>query len=163
MRFLIIILSLIFGSCLSFKGVTISPDIKTYYVELSESTAKAINAPSEINQQFSEALRRKIREQSRLTYSEQDPHVSFYPFIESYKVNSVAPVEGNLVAFNRLDITIKIEYENILDEEDNYSKNFNAFRDFEASTSLQDVESGLIEEIFEDITERVFNDTYSDW
>jgi len=42
-------------------------------------------------------------------------------------------------------------------------KSFQAFQDFNASENLQDLEEELIEVIFDDITERIFNDTFSDW
>lgn len=122
-----------------------------------------LNAPPELAQLFMETLRQKVREQSRLVWNENEPDAIFTPVIKRYTVTSVAPQEGDLVAFNRLDVSLGIDYENIHNEENGYSKSFNAFQDFNASENFQDLEEGLIELIFDDITERIFNDTYSDW
>lgn len=124
---------------------------------------KELNAPPELAQVFMETLRLKIRQQSTLVYNENEPDVIFSPIINRYTVNSVAPQEGDVVAFNRLDVSVSINYENTKNEEDNFSKSFSAFQDFNASENLQELEDDLIEVIFDDITERVFNDTFSDW
>lgn len=149
------------SSCLSFKGVNIPLEMKTYYVVHTE--IQALNAPPEIAQLFSEALRKTIREQSKLVSNDEEPDVMFTPSIRRYSVNAVSPEAGNSTAFNRLTVDVSINYENFLDESKNFTKSFSAFEDFESSTSLQSVEFDLVEDIFIDITERVFNDTYSDW
>lgn len=152
---------LFFVGCISFKGVIIPEGADTYYVEPVE--IRELNAPPVIAQIFMETLRQKVREQSKLTYNENDPDLSFTPIITKYSINSVAPQEGDLVAFNRLDITVSVKYENLRNEEDNYSKTWNAFEDYPATDNFQDREEELLALIFEDITERIFNDTFSDW
>ena len=161
MRIFLIISIFCFSSCISFRGITIPTGVDSFYVEIP--VVNELNAPPELAQVFMETLRQKVREQSRLVWDENEPHVGFTPIIKKYTVTSVAPQEGDLVAFNRLDVTVSIEYEDTTDEENNYSKSFSAFQDFNATENFQDLEEGLIEMIFEDITERIFNDTFSDW
>jgi len=161
MRYFIILMVVFLSSCLSFKGITIPTEVKTYYVEPVE--IRELNAPAEISQVFMETLRQKVREQSKLIFDDSDPHVIFTPVITKYSVNSVAPQEGDLVAFNRLDISISISYEDTKNEENDYTKTFNAFEDYPANENFQDREEELIATIFDDITERIFNDTFSDW
>ena len=164
MRYILVISALFFSSCFSFQGITIPTGVTTFYVEMP--VVNELNAPPEIAQIFMETLRQKVREQSKLVWNEYEPDVIFTPIIKRYTVTSVAPQEGDLVAFNRLDVSISIDYENTKGkdgEEDTYSKSFQAFQDFNASENLQDLEEGLIEVIFDDITERIFNDTFSDW
>ncbi len=161
MRILICISFFIISGCISFKGTTIPQDVNTFSVEMP--IVKELNAPPELAQIFMETLRQKVREQSRLVFNDSEPDVIFKPTINRYSVTSVAPQEGDLVAFNRLDISISIDYNNTKNEEDDYSKPFSAFQDFNASENFQDLEEGLIELIFDDITERIFNGTFSDW
>ncbi len=161
MRYFILTFILFLSSCLSFKGITIPQGVKTFYVEPPVISER--NAPPEIGQIFMETLRLKIRQQSNLIFDDSDPHVIFSPVISRYSVNAVAPQDGDIVAFNRLDVSVTIDYENTLNEEDNFSKSFSAFQDFNATESLQALEEGLIEIIFDDITERAFNETFSDW
>lgn len=161
MRIFIIISIFCVSSCISFKGTTIPTEANSFYVEMP--VVNELNAPPELAQLFMETLRQKVREQSRLVWNENEPDLIFTPVIKKYTVTSVAPQEGALVAFNRLDVSVSIDYENIHNEEDDYSKPFNAFQDFNASENLQDLEEELIAVIFDDITERIFNDTFSDW
>ncbi len=161
MKKFLIFACLYFTACFSFKGITIPTDVDTFYVETVE--VREVNAPPELAQVFQETLRQKIRQQSRLVYNDNDPDVVFSPVITKFRVNAVAPQEGDLVAFTRLEISVSIDYENTKNEEDNFKKSWSAFEDFESTQNLYDVQDGLIALIFEDITERVFNDTYSDW
>ena len=110
------------SSCISFRGTTIPTGVETFYVEMP--VVNELNAPPELAQVFMETLRQKVREQSRLLWSENDPHVIFTPVIKKYTVTSVAPQEGDLVAFNRLDVTVSIDYENTIgeNEDDGYKQ-----------------------------------------
>ena len=75
MRYLSIILLCFFSSCYGFKGISIPPDINTFYVEDFEN--RAPNAPGGINQTFSETLRTKIRNESKLTLVDRDADITF--------------------------------------------------------------------------------------
>ncbi len=95
----LLLISLLSG-CYSFKGISIPPEAETYYV--NDFTLRANNAPAQIDQLWSEALREKIRNESRLTYNEQSPDIEFEGSITSYQVIGTAPQEGNTVALNKL-------------------------------------------------------------
>jgi len=148
-------------SCFSFKGISIPSDVNTFYVE--DFTISAYNTPGDINQVFAEALRQKIRNESRLQYSDRDPDITFSGIITHFNVNSVAPTEGNTTALNRLEIKIKVNYENAKNEEDTWSNNFSFFEDFDSTQDLQSMQDGLIENIFRQLTEDVFNKAFTNW
>ena len=56
-------LTLLLNSCYTFKGISISPDINTYFV--GNFDHRALNAPADIHVLFGEALRNKIRKLDR--------------------------------------------------------------------------------------------------
>lgn len=151
-----------FTSCISFKGVVIPNEVKTFYIAPVERSA-SVYAPAEVDQIYFEDLQRTIRRQSRLNYNDEEPDAQFSPTLQIYRLEAVAPIEGTTVAFSRLYIEVKVEYEDFTNEQNNKTISVNDQRDYDSSINLTDVEIGLVEEIFEEINERIFNQIYSDW
>ncbi len=158
---LILFCLLCFSSCYSFKGISIPSNINSYLVE--DFTLISRDAPSDLNQQFSEALRKKIREESRLSNSTDNPDIIFKGTITNYKISFVAPEEGNTTSLNRLEISVKIEYSNELNDDDSWTKNYSDFEDYDSTSDFQSIQDGLIEVITNDIMERIFNDAFTNW
>jgi hypothetical protein len=156
----------VLSSCYSFKGTTISPDVKTFYIASFRNTAS--NAPAEIGQLFSDKLRDKVLRESRLAYSEQDISVEFEGAVTSYSVTSVAPTNNAATgvvgsSLNRLQITVQVSYLNNVTDEDTWSQSFSFFQDFDSNEDLVSVQDDLIDAIFEQITEDVFNRAFTNW
>jgi len=149
------------GFFYDFKGISISSDIKTFYVEDFSRAAAA--CPIDLDQLFAESLRQKIRDQSRLTKNETEPDIAFTGSVSSYRTVSVAPEEGNTTSLNRLEIGVKVEYINYLKEEDNWKKSYSAFEDYDSNADFNDLEESLTADIVEDIVERIFNDAFTNW
>jgi len=148
-------------SCYNFKGISIPPDIKTYSVENFSYASR--DFPSDLNIIFTEELRRKIREETRLVNDDLNPDIVFSGSIIKYDIDYVAPDPDNTTNLNRLEISVKINYVNEKNEEDNYSKNYSDFEDFDSNTNFQSIQEELNETIIEDILERVFNDAFTGW
>lgn len=164
MNRLLLILSIIALSelgCYSFKGISIPPDVTTFYVPVFE--IRALNAPPAIGQQFSERLKDKIRNESRLVWNEEQPDVEFTGNIADFKVNPVAPQPGETVAINRLEIVVTVNFINHKDEKKNWKNNFTYFSDFGTDQNLLDVQEGLILVIYEQLVEDIFNKAFTDW
>ena len=162
------ILVLLFSVCLlsegckySLKGVSIPPDVNTFYV--NEFDVQASNAPASINIEFTQTLTRLIQAESRLRQNDEDPDVEFRGTITQYAVSSEAPLPGENVSFNRLTIGVRVEYWSNLNDEQIFEKNFSQFLDFDADENILDIQDDLIEEIYEFITEKVFREAFSDW
>ncbi len=157
----ILLVFITFSSCYSLKGISIPSDVNTFYVD--DFTISALNAPADINQIFAESLREKVRNESRLQYREVDPDIIFSGSVSNYRVNSVAPTEGNTTALNRLEIKVKVDYENVNNEDENWTQNFSFFQDFDSSQDLQSLQDELITTIFRQLTEDVFNKAFTNW
>jgi hypothetical protein len=148
------------SSCYTFKGTTISPDVTTFYIGNFRNNAP--NAPAEIGQLFSDKLRDKVL----MAYTETDMSIEFDGAVTGYTVSSVAPSssDGQIgSSLNRLLININVDYINHIDEEESFTQSFSFFQDFESSSNLADVQDALIDDIFEQITEDIFNRAFSNW
>lgn len=156
-----LILYMCLTGCYSFKGISIPPEINTYYVKNFGN--RAFGAPVDIEVKFSEALRNKIRNESRLKFQETDPDVEFSGEVTNFVVSAEAPVAGNTVALNKLDISVLVKYTDTKNDKNNYERNFSFFETFASDLDLQTVQDRLIKNIFDQIVERIFNDTYTTW
>ncbi len=160
-RYLIWISVLCFTACYSFKGITIPPEVNTFYVENFQ--LRTSSAPAAIEIELSEALRRKVREESRLRASETNPDVEFFGNITGYRVEFAGAQQGDQAALNRLLLNVSVTYTDNLDDENSYTKNYSQITTFSANVDLSDVEEGLVTTLIDEITEQIFNDTYTDW
>jgi hypothetical protein len=157
---LLLVLRWISG-CYSLKGYSIAADVETFYVGQFKITA--LNAPATINQTFVESLKDKISRESRLKYTEVDPDLDFNGNIQSFNVGGVAPQPGETTAFNRLTIHVSVEYTNHLNEKEKWTRTFSHFADFPSDQNLLQVQDALIEIIFNQIMEDIFNQAFNNW
>lgn len=145
----------------SFTGISIPDNVRTFYV--APFDVEAPNAEPTISQTFSDALRDKIQIESRLNQSEVDPHCEFKGTITRYQVSSVAPQPGELTAFNRLDVTVNVEFINQKDDTQSWKQSFSYFSDFASDEIFLDIQDGLIETINEQLVEDIFNKAFTNW
>jgi len=160
MRYLALI-SLILSGCYSFSGISIAPEVKTYYVGLFEDNTDE-SLPN-LAQNMSEALKEKIRTESRLIFLDVDPDVEFKGTIVDYRISSEAPRPGEISAINRLTIVLSVEYLNNKTEGKGWTRNFQFFYDFSSDTDLSSVQDRAIKTITDQIMEDIFNAAFADW
>lgn len=154
--------ALLFGSCYSFRGISIDyATVKSYYVE--QFTNNALNAQPALAQRLAEDLKEKIRTESRLVLNDENPDIEFKGAIVRYDVTSEAPQPGETTALNRLTITTAIEYINNQDESKGWKKNFSFFFDFPSSQDLASVEDDAVTTISNQMMEDIFNAAFTDW
>ena len=86
--------------CYSFRGVTISPDTKTFSVSLFTSNAQA--APPTLAQNFTERLKDKIRNNTRLSLVNSDnANLTFVGQVVGYDIVAIAPQPGQVAQTNQ--------------------------------------------------------------
>ena len=159
--YLICILGVLQAGCYSFKGFSVDPSLNSFRVAQFGITAP--NAPPNINQTFSEGLKRKISRESRLVLDEVNPDIQFGGTVTRYHVSAVSPEPGEFAALQRLEITVSIEYTNFRDPEDKWTQNFSFFADYPPEQNLLDVQDDLILIIFDQIEEDIFNKAFTNW
>ncbi len=152
---------LLLSGCYGFKGISIPTDVNSYFIENFQNNAP--QAPGDINQRFSEALRSKIRNESRLVYTEQNPDIEFSGSITGFRITPEAPQAGNTVALNKLEITVSVNFVNNKYDNKNWKKQFSYFRTFESDKDFISIQETLISEIFKQLMENIFNEAFTGW
>lgn len=161
-KFIIFLVISIFTSCsIRFNAYDISPEVRTFSVEQFETTAG--NAPPTIGQQFSEQLKQRILNDTKLQYRVSKGDIEFSGAITAYQISPIAPQPGQTVALQRLTIRMEIDYKSSKQEIKNWSPSFSRFADFSAEADLSSVENQLVKEIYTQIIEDVFNKAFSNW
>ncbi|HMO40490.1 MAG TPA: LPS assembly lipoprotein LptE [Saprospiraceae bacterium] len=157
----VLLVSNCLSGCYSLSGVSISPDVRTYYVEQFRNNAE--NAPPALEQRLTEDFKEKIRTESRLIFSDTDPDLEFKGSIVDFRVTSEAPQPGELTAINRLTINMAIEYINNKEKDKGWKSNFSFFFDFPSTQDLISVQDEAIRVISNQLMEDIFNKAFTDW
>lgn len=135
--------------------------MNTFYIEPFELTTT--NAEPTITTVFSETLSDKILTESKLRKTNVDPDYTFGGAIIRYQVTPVAPQPGETSAFNRLEISVNVKFENSKDETENFERAFPFFNDFPSDQNILDIQDELIANIFDQIVEDIFNQAFTNW
>ena len=161
---ILLFLSCILSSCgiYSFSGTSIQPDVKTITINYFEYKALKVN-PS-LSNDLTEAVKNQFRKMTSLEQTEMDGDLEITGEITGYDVKATAITAGDQAAQNRLTITVKVSFVNRKHPEDDFTnKSFSAYSDFDATNSLDAVESTLVAEIIEKIVDDIFNATVAQW
>ncbi len=153
---------LLVSGCYSLSNTSIDyTKVKTYYIENFRNNA--LNAFPDVEREFTEGLKEKIRTQSRLVYEDANPDIEFKGTVVDYRISSEAPQPGELVSLNRLTIVLAIEYIDNTNEENNWRSNFSHFVNFDATEDITSIQEDLIEEIRDQLMEDIFNKAFTNW
>ena len=145
----------------SFTGTSIQADVNTITIHYVEYKALRVN-PS-LSNDLTEALQDKFRKLTRLEQVDVDGDLELVCEVTGYDVKATAITADEQAAQNRLTVTVKVEFTNRKYPEDDVSKTFSAYEDFDATQSLDAVESTLCETIIEKMVEDIFNATVAQW
>lgn len=152
------------GCCYSFKGISIDPDVNTFFVNSFET--EAANAPATMAVTFTESLKDKIRKESRLSLKNSGADVEFSGKVTEFRVVPVAPKPGETVTLNRLEVGFSVQFTNNKNEKKSWTspRPFRHFAEFDTSKDLLSIQDQLLTEtIFPQILEDVFNAAFNDW
>lgn len=165
--FFVLAAFLAFAGCsYKFNGASIPPTMKTLNVRFFENNAPLV-VPT-LAQTFTEALKERIRTQSRLSITQNEADATMEGRITGYSITPIAfgdntqPTAGG----NRLTITVQVKYTNNLDTgkvKTSFDESFTAFQDFTVSGNLQAQELVVIREVNMKLTENIFNRAFAQW
>ena len=158
---LLIMVSILQSCTISLSGATLDPELKTFYIP--NFTNNAENALPSLSQRLTEDLKDKVRAESRLVLSEEEPDIEFRGTLVDYRITAEAPRTGESTAINRLTITLAISYFNNRKNTEIWKKNFSFFYDFSSAIDFSSVQETANKAISKQIMEDIFNAAFSNW
>jgi hypothetical protein len=152
-------------SCFSVKysasGANISPDVKSISVQFFPNRATLVNP--QLSQLFTEALRDKMRTQTSKIIRNEGGDVDFEGEIVSYDTRAMAITSAEAPAQNRLTITVKVRFTDNINPAQSFEQTFSRYSDYDSSKDFSSVESTLVTEILDLLTEDIFNKAFVNW
>ena len=156
------------GSCgiYSFTGASIPAGTETFQVNYFNNEAG--NKPGStvepgLDQEFTIALQDLIQNQTNLNLVSTNGDLVYEGEIIEYRISPTTSTANNTAAQNRLTMTVNLRYTNTKKEEDSFETRFSFFYDFDANQQLFDVKDAANRELFERITQDIFNATLAKW
>jgi hypothetical protein len=145
----------------SMTGGTIDPRAKTVAINTFPNNASLVNPT--LSQSFTTALKDKIQGQTPLTIVNRQGDYEIEGEIVNYNISPVA-IQGNeTAAMNRLTITVKVRFSNKFDDTQNFEQTFSRYADYASSRNFSSVESTLVTEISDALTDDIFNKAFVNW
>ena len=157
-----------FVSCgiYSFTGASIPPGTSSfqvnYFVNVAGNKPGSTVEPG-LDRDFTVALQDLILNLTNLDLVSADGDLIYEGDITEYSVTPMSATAENTAAQNRLKMTVHLTFTNTIREEDDFSKSFSFFYDFPADKQVYDVIDTAHKEIFERITQDIFNSTLAKW
>ena len=150
----------------SFTGASIPPGVSTFQVNFFENQAG--NRPGStvepgLDNEFTNALQDLIMNQTNLDLVTSDGQLIYEGEITEYSVTPMSATAQITAAQNRLKMSVAFRFINTKLEEDDFSKTYSFFYDFPADLQVFDVKDTAHKEIFDRITQDIFNDTLAKW
>lgn len=152
-----------FNSCsvYNFTG-TGKIDAKTFQVNFFQNYAPLIEPG--IERTFTQKLQNLIQNQTNLNLVSSGGDILYEGEIVDYNISPTTATADQRAAESRLSITVNVRFSNKNKESDSFERKFSFFYNFPGSE--QPVGSRLtagLDEIFERITQDIFNESLAKW
>lgn len=162
---LCLLMGMMFAACsisYKFNGASIDyTKIKTISIKDFPNQAPLVYPP--LSQEFTEALKDIYVRQTRLQMVSDNGDLDLEGEITGYELTPMAVKEDAWSSQTKLTISIRVRYSNRANPEEDFEQSFSAYREFDATQMLQDVQDELCSEIIEELTDQIYNATVANW
>ena len=134
---------------------------KTIHVGEFPIRAALVYAP--LQQTFENELLDYITRNTRLTTVDSSSDLEMEGEITGDNLTPQAVTEDAYASKTRLTITVRVKYTDSKNDANDMEQTFSAYRDFDASQMLNDVQDQLCQEIAKELVELIFNATLGNW
>jgi hypothetical protein len=159
----LLLMTTFFSSC-SVYNFTGSGKIsaKSFQVNFFRNNAPIIEPGIDIK--FTRRLQDLLQNSTNMTLTNSGADLVYEGEIVDYYVSPMTANANQLASQNRLTIAVNLRFTNKKKEADNFEKRFSFFYDFPANQQLNGATlTNALEEIYERITQDIFNDTLAKW
>ena len=145
-----------------FNGAALDYNIyKTVHVGEFPIRAALVYAP--LQQTFENELLDYITRNTRLRTVDGASDLEIEGEITGYSLTPQAVTEDAYASRTRLTITVRVKYTDTKNDKNDIDQTFSAYRDFDASQMLVDVQDELCSQISKELVELIFNATLGNW
>ncbi|WP_417291263.1 LptE family protein [Corallibacter sp.] len=146
----------------SFTGASISPDTKTFQVNYFQNNAILVEPG--LDRDFTNALTDLLLNQTNLDLVKSNGDIIYEGEIVEYRISPTTATANNTAAQNRLTVSINVRFYNTKNDEDNFEQKFSHFFDYDGNQQLLGTQrDAAYAEIFERITQDIFNASLAKW
>jgi hypothetical protein len=137
-------------------------DAKTFQVNFFQNNAELIEPG--IDRTFTLQLQDLIQNQTNLNLVKYGGDLVYDGEITDYRISPMTATADQKAAQNRLKIRIKVNFTNKNKETDNFDKTFEFFYDYPADQQLTgSTLNTALKEIFDRISQDIFNESLAKW
>ncbi len=138
--------------------------VKGDTAKVSPFLVQAPLAPPASGQIFTEQFQDMILAQSKLELVNADSaDILIDGNISYYEIRPEGVQNNDVAAQNRLTIRVDVNYVNKIDPQTNFTQSFTRFANYQSTIDISSVESELMEEIFDQISQDIFNRAFGSW
>lgn len=155
---------LAFSGCkIALNGASIPAEMKTVSVRVFENNAPLVVAT--LSNDFTEELKTRIRNQTRLRITTGDADGVFSGNITGYSLTPEAITDNNrpTAGATRLTIRVSVKYTNNINPKQSFEQSFEKYKVFKLAGSLQVQEQGIAKDVRAMLTEDIFNAAFGQW
>lgn len=142
-------------------GTPACVECKTFSVGIFENSNP--NAPVNYGQLFTEDLKDAILNRTKYQLVGENGDLHFEGKITGYSITPLSIQNNEESAQNRLTISISVIHTNKVKDSLNFSQTFRRFSDYPSDQDISSVETVLLDEINEQITQDILNKLNSNW
>ena len=166
---ILVFLGLMFNSCYSFTGSSLSPEMKTVKINTFPNNASN-NLPS-LSQEFTVALQNRFLQRTTLKGAVENPDLLIEGEISDYNITptsvgtATTTEQGNTIQAlqNKLTIAIKVHYENKIDPTLSFDRTYSDEAVFNSDLDLNTIETAQVRIVNERIINKIYNDIVANW
>lgn len=152
------------GCRISYKLNGAAIDYTVYRtIHVGEFPIRAALVYAPLQQTFENELLDYITRNTRLTTVDGASDLDLEGEITGYNLSPQAVTGDAYASKTRLTITVRVKYTDTKNDANDINQTFSAYRDFDASQMLTDVQEQLCQEIAKELVELIFNATLGNW
>jgi len=145
-----------------FNGAALDYSVyKTVHVSNFPIRAALVYPP--LQQTFENELLDYITRNTRLQTTDGPADLKIEGEITGYNLSPQAVTENAYASKTRLTIQVRVKYTDTRQESNSVDQTFSAYRDFDASEMLSDVQDELCQQISKELVDLIFNATLGNW
>lgn len=163
--FLASLLMLAVTACrISYKFNGAALDYNVYKtIQVSDFPIRAALVYPPLQQTFENELLDYITRNTRLQITDGASDLMLEGEITGYNLSPQAVTEDAYASLTRLTITVRVKYTDTRQDGNDIDQSFSAYRDFDSSEMLTDVQDELCQQISKELVDLIFNATLGNW